>query len=49
MKERMKVVMAVLLVVVLSGCFPIFIPVDDGHHRGGGEHDRGDHHGGGHR
>jgi hypothetical protein len=45
----MKLIIIALLLIVMSGCFPVFVPVDDGRHRGGGEREHGEHHGEGRR
>jgi hypothetical protein len=42
MMKKIRLVIIGILLVVTSGCFPIFVPAD-GDHRGHEEHDRGDH------
>ena len=41
MKKRARLIIVTLLLVLFSGCYPIYVPIDDGHHRDGGGHDRG--------
>lgn len=41
MKKTFTAILLALTVVSLSGCFPVFIPVDDHHHH----RDRGYHRG----
>jgi hypothetical protein len=44
--KKIRLMIISLLLLVSSGCFPIFVPVDDGRGgRGGGHEDHG--HGGG--
>jgi hypothetical protein len=45
-RPRFLVVIATLLLVLLSGCYPVYVPVDGGGHHGMGEgHEHGEHHG----
>jgi len=45
MKKILNAVLAALIVVSLSACFPVFIPVGGHHHDHDGYHDRGYHRG----
>jgi hypothetical protein len=40
--KKIRLMMIGVLLVVLSGCFPVFIP-EDGDHRGHERHDRDEH------
>ena len=47
MKKNIRYIIVTVLLLACSGCFPVFVPVEEGG-RGGGEHehhDRGEHEG----
>ena len=52
MKKNIQYLIVAVLLLACSGCFPIFVPVEEGGHGGGGgeheHHDQGGHEGHGH-
>lgn len=45
MIKHIRLIVFALLLTVVSGCFPVFVPAGDGHHDGrgrGGEHEHRD-------
>ena len=43
MIKYMRLIVVAILLTVVSGCFPVFVPAGDGHHdgRGGGGREHG--------